>query len=375
MRRATGLALLAPPFAAILLLFAVRGFYLPILPLMIESATHSYAVIGLAGAAFTLAQLASQYALGALSDVIGRGAVAALGFALTAAFLYGLQLASDPLHFAGLRALEGVAFAAVYTSASAAVGDAAAAAGVKVGLATGVARMLGSASFATASLLSRGARASSILHTALLLCLASTLLSLAIRGRGGRRPTPLLGPAEHATLLAASAAWSAAFMAVTNVWSNYLTSLGYGVDDVYLLWAVAAYAEVPFMVLGGHMADRGRAVEALSISAAALAATFAIYAFAPHWSLLVAAQLLRALAFALFEASTLAYANLLADPAARGRFVGLRSTAVAAGWALGSTLGGAVAEFAGLRALVASCAGFLALLAAAVPAIRPHRRP
>jgi MFS family permease len=371
MRRALrSAALLGPPFAAVLLLFAARGFYLPTLPLIIASSTGSYAVVGLAGAASTLAQLASQYALGALSDAVGRGAVAALGFALLAAFLHGLRSASSALQFVGLRALEGVASAAVYTSAAAAVGDAASALGVKVGLATGVARMLGSASFATASLLSRGFSASSVLQLALLVCVAAAPLSLAVRGRGARSPRPPAGPVEHARLLAASAAWSAAFMAVTSVWPNYMVSAGYSSDDVYLLWAVAAYGEVPFMVLGGHLADRGRAVEAFAASSAALAATFAVYAAAPRWDLLLAAQLLRSLAFALFESSTLAYANLLADPAARGRFVGLRNTAVAAGWAAGSALGGFAADFVGLKALIAACSAILAALAAASAKLR-----
>ena len=358
-------ALLGPPFAATLTLFAVRGFYLPTLPIIIAASTGSYAPVGLAGAASTLAQLASQYALGALSDAVGRGVVAALGFALLAVFLYGIQLASSALQFVGLRALEGVASAAVYTSAAAAVGDSASSLGVKVGLATGAARMLGSASFATASLVSRGESARSILQLALLLCLASIPLSLAVRGRGGQRLSPPPGTTGHARLLAASAAWSAAFMAVTNLWPNYMVSIGYSSDDVYLLWAVAAYGEVPFMVIGGHLADRGRAKEAFAVSSAALAATFAVYAAIPRWNLLLAAQLLRSLAFALFESSTLAQANLLADPAARGRFVGLRNTAVAAGWAVGSALGGFAADFVGLKALIAACSAILAALAAA----------
>lgn len=371
MRRALrSVALLGPPFIATLALFAVRGFYLPTLPLIIASSTGSYAAVGLAGAASTLAQLASQYALGALSDAIGRGAVAALGFALMAAFLYGVQLASSTLQFVGLRALEGVASAAAYTSAAAAVGDSASSLGVKIGLATGAARMLGSAGFATASLISSNASASTVLQLALLLCLASIPLSLAVRGRGGLRPSPLSGPTGHARLLAASAAWSAAFMAVTNLWPNYMVSLGYSSGDVYLLWAVAAYGEIPFMVLGGYLADRGRVVEAFATSSAALAATFAIYAAIPRWDLLVAAQLLRALAFAFFESSTLAQANLLADPAARGRFVGLRNTAVAAGWAIGSTLGGFAADAAGLKALVAASSITLAVLAAASPKLK-----
>jgi len=348
-----------------LLLFAARGSYLPVLPLLIASSTGSYAAVGLAGAASTLAQLVSQYALGVLSDAVGRGAVAALGFALLAASLHGLQLACSAAQFVGLRALEGVASAAVYTSAAAAVGDAASALGVSVGLATGAARMLGSASFATASLLSRGTSVGSVLRLALLLCLAAAPLSLAVKGRGARSPHPPTGPVERARLLAASAAWSAAFMAVTSIWPNYMVSVGYSSDDVYLLWAVAAYGEVPFMVLGGHLADRGRAVEAFTASSAALAATFAVYAAAPRWDFLLAAQLLRSLAFALFESSTLAQANLLADSAARGRFVGLRNTAVAAGWALGFTLGGFAADAVGLRTLIAASSASLAVLAAA----------
>jgi MFS family permease len=348
----------------------VRGFYIPTLPLVIAASTGSYAAVGLAGAACTLAQLFSQYALGALSDAIGRGAVAALGFALTAAFLYGVQLARSTLQFVGLRVLEGVAFAAVYTSASAAVGDSAASFGARVGLATGVSRMLGSASFATASLLSRGASALSLLQLAFSLSLVSIPLSLAVKGKGGYRPVPLSGLTAYARFLVALTSWSSAFMAVTNLWSNYLVSLGYSNDDVYLLWAVAAYCEVPLMVLGGHLADRGHVTEAFAISSAALAAAYAIYVAAPQWAPLVVAQLLRALAYAFFESSTLAQANLLADPAARGRFVGLRNTAVAAGWALGSALGGFAADIVGLKALIAACSAILAALAAASAKLR-----
>jgi len=363
-------ALLGPPFAATTMLFAVRGFYLPILPLIIAASTGSYAPVGLAGAASTLMQLASQYALGALSDAVGRGAVAALGFALLAVFLYGVQIASSALQFVGLRALEGVASAAVYTSAAAAVGDSASSLGVKIGLATGASRMLGSASFATASLLSRGVGACSILQLAPLLCLASIPLSLAVEGKGGQRLSQLSGPAGHARLLAASAVWSAAFMAVTNLWPNYMVSLGYSSDDIYLLWAVAAYGEVPFMVLGGYLADRGQATVAFAVSSATLAATFAVYAAVPRWDLLLVTQVLRALAFALFESSTLAQANLLADPSARGRFVGLRNTAVAAGWAVGSTLGGFIADAMGLRALIAASSVVLAVLAVISPKLK-----
>ncbi|RLE96624.1 MAG: hypothetical protein DRJ57_05340, partial [Thermoprotei archaeon] len=150
-RRVLGLVSAATVF---LLFFAARGVYLPLTPLYVEEVTGSYYLVGLAAMASSIALAASQYAWGALSDIVGRRGVAVAGLASLSLVLAVMPLATHPLQLVALRAVEGIAVAAVYTSVPAAVGDAAVTLELGFGSAMSLARMLGSAGFATSALLS-----------------------------------------------------------------------------------------------------------------------------------------------------------------------------------------------------------------------------
>lgn len=363
LRRHRALRLMASA-AVFLLFFAARGAYLPLIPLYVEEVAGSYYLVGLATMISSITLAASQYVWGVISDFVGRRGVALTGLCLLSLTLALMPLATQPLHLMALRALEGTASAAVYTSVPAAVGDAAAAVGVGLGSAISFTRMLGSAGFATSAVFSSRIRMSydAALVSAALLCALSLPMAVAIGGRRASASKPsLTGARRHLPLLAASAAWSAIFMAVTSLWPNYMASLGYSFSDVYMYWAVAAYGEALFMPLCGLMMDRGLIREALATSSAALALTYLMYIHVPSRPGLLAAQTLRSVAYAFFEVSTLTYATKAADRAHRGGLVGLRNTAVSLGWILGSLYGGVAAEALGLRGMVESCVLLLSI--------------
>jgi len=358
---------LVPAAAVFLLFFAARGAYLPLIPLYVEEVTSSYYLVGLAAMASSIALAASQYAWGVISDLIGRRGVAIIGLATLSLALAAMPLALHPIQLITLRAVEGVAAAAVYTSVPAAVGDAAAALKLGFGSAISFTRMLGSAGFATSALLSsqRSMSYGTAFPLAAFLCALAIPMAVAIGGRATRAVGfSLAGARRHLPLLAAAITWSMAFMAVTNLWPNYMASLGYSFSDVYLYWALAAYGEVPFMLICGLVVDRGLVREALLASSATLALTCLLYVHVPSRLGILLAQVLRSAAYAFFEVSTLAYATRTADEAHRGSLVGLRNTAVSAGWIVGSLYGGLVAEALGLKQMMESC-----MLLLAVPAL------
>lgn len=358
-------AKLTPPLIAFTLYFAVRGLYIPFLPVYIESLTGSYATVGIASAASILAGMASQYAWGAASDVIGRAPVAFIGFALQTVFFLMLPYMGNSLHAIGLRALEGVASAAVYTSVPAAVSDQAATLGLSVGLATGIARMMGSLGFAVAATVASGVFEEHTLVFAFSAALSVFSLPLAffLKGKGSQpSQRESLNVKEFSFFLVTLALWSFSFMAVTSVWPNYIASLGYNLGDAYMLWAVAAFGEVPFMVLSSRLVDRGLVKGAVEFSSLALMLTYILYALTPSWYSLVVAQMIRAIAYAFFESSTLAYVSRMAAPSNRGALIGLRNTAMNTGWILGSLIGGVIADQIGLKTVISISAVVLAIL-------------
>ncbi|MEM2794634.1 MAG: MFS transporter [Thermofilaceae archaeon] len=306
-------------------------------------------------AASTLAGMVSQYAWGVASDVIGRAPVAFIGFALQAVFFLALPYMGNSLHAIGLRALEGIASAAVYTSIPAAVSGQAATLGLSVGLATGIARMMGSIGFAVAAIATSAILGERTLVFAFSAVLSVFSLPLAVflkdkESQPTRRES--LNVKRFSHFLVILVLWSFSFMAVTSVWPNYVASLGYNLGDAYVLWAVAAFGEVPFMVISGRLVDRGLMKETVVFSSLTLMLTYMIYVATSSWNYLIVAQITRAIAYAFFEASTLAYVSRIAAASTRGALIGLRNTAMNVGWILGALIGGVIADRFGLKTTI-----------------------
>jgi MFS family permease len=102
----------------------------------------------------------------------------------------------------------------------------------------------------------------------------------------------------------------------------------------------------------------------LTVGFLAWTAVFAGYLVAPQMPWIVLVQLTRGFAYSAHTATAMTYAAEVRARAERGRISGLYGTAGALGAILGSSLGGALTEYVGFRALIG--AGAAVIFAGAV---------
>jgi PPP family 3-phenylpropionic acid transporter len=121
------------------------------------------------------------------------------------------------------------------------------------------------------------------------------------------------------------------------------------------LWAMAAFVEIPFMILSGRIIARVGPMKVIALSAAAIALRLGICAAFPSPAGLVAGQLLHSLCYGLFQPAAVAFVSLRVPPERRAAgmvvFMGL---GFGLPTFLGSALGGVVVEAWGYRLLFAS---------------------
>jgi len=193
------------------------------------------------------------------------------------------------------------------------------------------------------------------------------------RGQGGLPRLPL------APLLVAALLWSLVTGAVYAVWGNYMVDeLGYAPAEMTRLWALASLAEFPLMIAAGALSDRLGRLPMLTLGFVAWGLVFSGYLVAPVMPWIVVVQLIRGFAYSAHTATTMIYAAEVRERAERGRVSGLLGTAGALGAILGSSLGGAVTEIVGFRALIGAAAavifaGAVYLAGAALAFVRARR--
>jgi MFS family permease len=90
----------------------------------------------------------------------------------------------------------------------------------------------------------------------------------------------------------------------------------------------------------------------LSLGFFAWTLVFLGYVLTPVLPWIVLVQLIRAFAYSAFTAASMTYATEVRAKAQRGRISGLYSSAGSIGAILGSTMGGALAQFAGTPTMI-----------------------
>jgi len=126
-------------------------------------------------------------------------------------------------------------------------------------------------------------------------------------------------------------------------------------NAVGALWALGAAAEIPLMLLAHRIVARLGAMGAIAVSTAAVALRLAVCAAFPSPAGAVAAQLLHALCYGLFQPAAVSFVALSAPPERRASAMALyMSLGVGLPTFLGSALGGLVVEGSGYRVLFAS---------------------
>jgi SET family sugar efflux transporter-like MFS transporter len=369
----------------------------PISSLYTRSLGASYLVIGLLGTVTSLTTIGASYLWGRASDrhgqrrffVVGGLAVLALCFVLLAA------APGYPVLFP-LYVVMAVAQSAYNTAALALMGDwlehrragtaRGGGKGAGAGRRMGTYRGLASLGFGLMAFLSGTIADALSLRVPYLLAAAfftvAFALALGLRepplekapepapaaGAGDATPAspPAAAPRLPLTpLLVAALLWSLVVGAVYAVWGNYMVEdLGYTPTQMTRLWSLASLSEFPLMILAGWLSDRLGRLPMLTVGFLAWTAVFAGYLVAPQMPWIVLVQLTRGFAYSAHTATAMTYAAEVRARAERGRISGLYGTAGALGAILGSSLGGALTEYVGFRALIG--AGAAVIFAGAV---------
>ena len=152
--------------------------------------------------------------------------------------------------------------------------------------------------------------------------------------------------------------WTAAHVASTSMWPNYMEMNGYSKTTISSLWSLAALIEMPAMWLGGALSDiTGRAV--VLAAGGLLIATVQIgyMLLVASLPLLLGVQVVRGFGFGSYTSAAMTFAAEAGGKAQRGGNSGLFNTAGSAGQLAGSLLGGMLVQAAGFNALYLVCAG------------------
>ena len=168
--------------------------------------------------------------------------------------------------------------------------------------------------------------------------------------RGASRSIPLReiasGPMRPVLLLAL--AFGLPFSMVYGVWPIWVANdRGFGQAAYSQLWGLAAFVEVPCMVVAGWLIARIGAPRTFATGMAVFAAIYVAYFAAPSLPILFAVQALRGFGFAAYTATSLTMAIELAPPTARGRASGLYQSAQGLAQILGNWVGPPLAGVAG----------------------------
>lgn len=346
---------------------AIFGVSTPYLQILLRGLGYGPAAVGLLLGVFELAGIASPFLAGRIADSRGRfrPVLAASCLATLAALPLLVLLRGAAATVAGLVLL------AVGLKALAPLMDAAstnyAEARPELGIRYGRLRAAGSAGFILVALAlqalpgfdegppTRIALAMGAL-TALFLAVLPLVPESGRAPRGSRAaPAEKRGFAPGFGLGLAVIALSRVAMApISSFFSLYVKEELHW-NAVGGLWALGAAAEIPLMILAYRVVARLGAMGAIAVSTAAVALRLAVCAVFPSPAGAIAAQLLHALCYGLFQPAAVAFVALSAPPERRASAMALyMGLGVGLPTFLGSALGGLVVEGFGYRLLFAA---------------------
>ncbi len=362
-----------------IILFMSRGIVGPINSLYVESLGANYVMIGVLGAITSLTVIVFSYVWGRLSDrqskrklfLVGGLAVLALSSGLTA-------IAPNYIYLFPLNVLGAAAQAAYGVVSLALMGDLLEQSGRARGRRMGVYRGLGSLGFGVLAFFSGsiadrlslrapfGLSAGFLIVAVVLALLVEedpvhpALETTSATPVTSQMPVTLPTALPLPPLLISMFLWSLVTGAVYAVWANYMVGeLAFTQTEMSRLWGLASFSEFPLMILAGALSDRIGRPATLSLGFVAWALVFLGYVTTPVMPWIVGVQLIRGFAYSAFTAASMTYAAEVRAKAQRGRISGLYSSAGSIGAIFGSTMGGALAQFAGTPTMILANAGLI----------------
>jgi MFS family permease len=357
------------------ILFMSRGITGPINSLYVESLGANYAIIGLLGGITSLTTIVFSYVWGRSSDRYGKRKLFLVGGLASLALGSGLMaIAPTYVYLFPLNILNAASQAAYAVVSLALMGDLLEQSDTDAqhprarGQRMGIYRGLGSLGFGVLAFFSGSVadrlslRAPFGLSAGFLV--VAVFLALLVEEAPGRSPsaTTLAAPPVPATsptalplppLFISMFLWSLVTGAVYAVWANYMVGeLDFTQSQMSRLWGLASFSEFPLMILTGALSDRIGRLSMLSLGFFAWTLVFLGYVVTPVLPWIVLVQLIRAFAYSAFTAASMTYATEVRAKAQRGRISGLYSSTGSIGAILGSTMGGALAQFASTPTMI-----------------------
>ncbi|MFN8468485.1 MAG: MFS transporter [Caldilineaceae bacterium] len=379
--------------------FGTAGIYLPLMTLYLQGLGADLALISIILTSSAIVGLAGSYVWGRLADRVGRRKPFYVGGLAAAAIGYVWLSQANSIGVAwSARLWDGLSGAAVMTVGLTMLGDALAASPNK-GRSMGLVR--GSASLVWALGAFAGGRIADAfsLQTAFLICsgmfAAAALIALLLQETkvvkpAALVPAPALAPEQAKAaagpiarpkiglpvlFLAGVVLWGATDMASSTMWPNYLGSLGYSKTTISSLFSLAAFVEMPAMVVFGSLSDLiGRTIM-LAAGGFVFALVQASYIFiVQNLPVLLGIQVVRGLGFGSYTASAMTFATEQGGHEDRGSNSGMFNAMSSAGMLTGTMLGGTVAQAFGFTTLYALCAVMATGAGACFLALRRRER-
>ncbi|MBN2392160.1 MAG: MFS transporter [Anaerolineae bacterium] len=351
------------------ILFMSRGIVGPINSLYVESLGANYLTIGVLGAVTSLTTIVFSYVWGRMSDRRGKRKMFLVGGLASLALSAGLMaVAPTYVYLFPLNILNAASQAAYAVVSLALMGDILEESRGARGRRMGIYRGLGSLGFGVLAFFSGSVadrlslRAPFGLSAGFLV--VAVFLALLVEENPARSTsamTPAAPPVAATSptalplppLFISMFLWSLVTGAVYAVWANYMVGeLAFTQAQMSRLWGLASFSEFPLMILAGALSDRIGRPATLSLGFFAWTLVFLGYVVTPVMPWIVVVQLIRAFAYSAFTAASMTYATEVRAKAQRGRISGLYSSAGSIGAILGSTMGGALAQFAGTPTMI-----------------------
>jgi MFS family permease len=379
--------------------FGTAGIYLPLMTLYLQGLGADLALISIILTSSAIVGLAGSYAWGRLADRAGRRKPFYVGGLAAGALGYVWLSQANSVGMAwSARLWDGLSGAAVMTVGLTMLGDALAASPNK-GRSMGLVR--GSASLVWALGAFAGGRIADAfsLQTAFLICsgmfTAAAAIALLLQETKVVKPAALVPapvltpePAKAAAapiprpkiglpvlFLAGVVLWGATDMASSTMWPNYLGSLGYSKTTISSLFSLAAFVEMPAMVVFGSLSDLVGRTIMLAAGGFVFALVQASYIFfVQNLPALLGIQVVRGLGFGSYTASAMTFATEQGGHEDRGSNSGMFNAMSSAGMLTGTMLGGTVAQAFGFTALYALCAVMATGAGACFLALRHRER-
>ncbi len=354
------------------LAFIAIGINSPLLTLYLQGLGAGYALISLILTSTILVALVSNPAWGWLADRLGRRKPLYIaGLAGAALGYFWLSAASNVALAWPARLLDALSMAGVSTLGLTLMGDtldASSRKGRSMGFTRGLASLAFAAGAFTGGRLADAFGISSVFLVCGAFLTAAALVALLLR-EVKLAPLPVVVDAAPVTprpralglpvlFLAGVILWTAAHVASTSMWPNYMEANGYSKTTISSLWSLAALIEMPAMWLGGALSDiTGRAVVLAAGGLFIATVQIGYMLLVASLPALLGVQVVRGFGFGSYTSAAMTFAAEHGGKAQRGGNSGLFNTAGSAGQLAGSLLGGMLVQAAGFNTLYLVCAG------------------